>query len=178
MSMLTCWKRLSGTSKSPIGGMTCLVTFACWQGRHSLAQRVTSCLIDGQTTFSAIIFLVRSTPGCPRPWKHSNTFRREAYGMYGLAGPFEKSTTRDLLPMSMDLRLSPVLASFLSALNSGSRACWVTISSQLRPRSPTAAMTQLRSLRADSFFSAAAAADAARFAVDSIRLDSTQLDST
>ena len=84
--------------------------------------------------------------------------------MYGRAGPLEKSTTRDLAPMLMDFRFNPVLESFLSALNSGSRVCCVAISSQFSPRSPTALMTQLRSWRAASVFAVTAADEAARFA--------------
>lgn len=43
--------------------------------------------------------------------------------MNGRAGPFEKSATIVFEPMLIDLKLRPVLASFLRARNSGSIAC-------------------------------------------------------
>ena len=153
----------------PMGGTTCWVTFDCWQGRHSRAHLVTSCFIDGQTTFSAIDFRVLSTPGCPRPWKQSKTFLLEANGMNGLAGPLEKSAMMEREPMSIDLKWSPVLASALRALNSGSIACWSTILFQSRPSCPIALTTQLRSLTAVAVRVADAAAAAVRFLTHSAK---------
>ena len=60
-------------------------------------------------------------------------------------------------PISMVLKFIPDLALSLSCLNSGSRGCCLDISSQSMLRSPTAAMTQFRSVSEASFFASAAA---------------------
>ena len=106
-SRFKCSNLLFGTVNSPIGGVTCRVTLACWHCKHSLAHLLQSSLIEGQTTLLEIICLVRSTPGCPKPWRTSNTRFRSENGTYGRAGPFEMSTRMLRSPMSTLFQLRP-----------------------------------------------------------------------
>ena len=144
-SMLMWRNLLFGTLNSPIGGTVCLVIFDCWQGMHSLAQRVTSWRTEGHTTLAVIVCRVRSTPGWPKPWRTSKTFLLEANGMYGRAGPLLTSTIRFLLPMQVDMKFSPDLELSRSNLNSGSSGCCCAISFQSNPISAMELTTMLRS---------------------------------
>ena len=74
--------------------------------------------------------------------------------MYGLAGPLLMSTMRSLPPISIDLKLSPLLEFARSWRNSGSSGWWDAISLQSIPMSPIEATTQLRSAVADSSLAA------------------------
>ena len=119
-SRFKCSKRLLGTINSPIGGVMCRVTLACWHWRHSLAHFEQSSLIEGQTTLLATVCRVRSTPGCPNPWRTSKIRLRSENGTYGRAGPLLMSTSMFLAPMSTLFQLRPDLESLLSRSNSGS----------------------------------------------------------
>lgn len=81
--------------------------------------------------------------------------------MNGRGKPFEMSTINCLVPMSIFLKFIPDLWSLRIRLNSGSSGVWDAISSQLMPKSPTAAMILLRSLAAASDLAAEAARCAA-----------------
>ena len=65
--------------------------------------------------------------------------------MYGRAGPLLTSTIMLDWPRSIDLKLSPDRASFLSLRCSGSSGCWRAMACQSIPRSPTALTTCWRS---------------------------------
>ena len=82
--------------------------------------------------------------------------------------------------MSTDLKFKPLLAFVLRRLNSGSKTCWRAISCQSIDMSPTAAMTQLRSEKAASFFAADAARsealDPAEFALSRGWTDGSEMD--
>ena len=119
-SRFKCSKRLFGTINSPIGGVTCLVTLACWHCKHSRAHFEQSSLMEGQITLLATVCLVLSTPGCPKPCRTSKMRRRREKGTYGRAGPLEISTRMFLLPMSTLFQFKPVRESLLSLSNSGS----------------------------------------------------------
>ena len=151
-SILMCSNRLLGTVKSPMGGVTCRVTLACWHDRHSLAHLLTSSLMDGHTTLFETICRVRSTPGCPKPWRTSKILFRSENGIYGLAGPFEMSTRMFVSPMSTLFQLRPERESRRRRWNSGSNGCKRATSIQSIPRSPIEATTRCRSSNAASFF--------------------------
>ena len=133
ISRFRCENLLEGTSKVLIGGVTCRLIFACWQGTHSLAHLAASALMEGQTKRSDKVCWVLCTPGCPRPWTASKILRRHPKGTNGRGEPFETSINRSRFPTSTLRKLRPDCGSFEILRKSASRNCSAAIFARLMP---------------------------------------------